>query len=111
MNAFALAMIAGGRMAYPGIPGHQPDLALARKNAAEIARSMEELRKLVPDPGSYVSESNFFDPSWRRSFWGPNYPRLLAIKKKYDPGGLFFVRHGVGSEEWSDDGFTRMVLR
>jgi hypothetical protein len=24
-----------------------------------------------------------------------------------DPGGLFFVHHGVGSEEWSRDGFER----
>jgi bisphosphoglycerate-dependent phosphoglycerate mutase len=28
------------------------------------------------------------------------------VKKKYDPSGLFFVRHGVGSEDWSADGFT-----
>jgi hypothetical protein len=30
------------------------------------------------------------------------------VKKRYDPGGLFFVRHGVGGEDWSDDGFTRV---
>ncbi|WP_176125976.1 BBE domain-containing protein [Paraburkholderia youngii] len=35
--------------------------------------------------------------------------RLLSIKKRYDPHGVFFVRHGVGSEAWSDDGFTRMA--
>ncbi|WP_368042651.1 BBE domain-containing protein [Paraburkholderia atlantica] len=40
---------------------------------------------------------------------GANYARLLSIKKRYDPHGLFFVRHGVGSEDWSDDGFTRMA--
>jgi FAD/FMN-containing dehydrogenase len=42
-----------------------------------------------------------------RSFWGPNYPRLARIKHKYDPDGLFFVHHGVGSESWSADGFVR----
>ena len=26
---------------------------------------------------------------------------------KYDPDGLFFSHHAVGSERWSDDGFTR----
>ena len=30
-----------------------------------------------------------------------------AVKAKYDPEGLFFVHHGVGSEAWSADGFTR----
>ena len=69
---------------------------------------MSELRKLVPSPGSYVSESDFFHPSWREAFWGLNYARLLALKDKYDPDGLFFVHHGAGSERWSPDGFTRL---
>jgi FAD/FMN-containing dehydrogenase len=36
-----------------------------------------------------------------------NYQRLLEIKRRYDPDGLFTVHHGVGSEDWSADGFTR----
>ena len=31
-----------------------------------------------------------------------NYARLLQIKHKYDPGNLFRVHHGVGSETTSD---------
>ena len=101
---------AGGRPArYPGFPNHEPDLGVARKQAGEIAKSMDELRKIVPDAGSYVSESNFFEPSWQRSYWGPNYRRLPAVKAKYDPACLFFVHHGVGSEEWSADGFARVT--
>jgi hypothetical protein len=34
---------------------------------------------------------------------------LQTVKTKHDPMGLFFVHHGVGSEEWSADGFTRLT--
>ena len=110
LDAFALAIIAGGGPpAYPGVAGHEPDLTFARQQAAAISKSMDELRKIVPEVGSYVSETNFFEQSWQRSFWGTNYPRLQAVKGKYDPTGLFFVHHGVGSEDWSPDGFTRLT--
>jgi len=110
LNAFALVIIAGeGEPAFPGIPGHEPDVRKGRSQAERINKAMDELKKIAPNAGSYVSESNFFEQNWQQSFWGSNYPRLLKIKKKYDPEGLFFVRHGVGSEEWSDDGFTRLT--
>jgi hypothetical protein len=109
LDAFALAIIAtGGPPAFPGIPGHEPDIAVARRHAREIGQAMDELLKVVTKTGSYVSESDFFERSWQQSFWGSNYPRLTAVKKKYDPTALFFVHHGVGSEEWSADGFTRL---
>ena len=63
---------------------------------------------MAPDGGAYFAESNFFDPNWQDSYWGTNYPQLRQIKQKYDPDGLFFVHHGVGSEIWSADGFTRL---
>ena len=108
LDAFALAIVAGrGPPAYPGIAGHAPDLARARRDVNAIAHATGELRKLVPNPGSYVSESDFFEKDWQHAFWGENYPRLRAVKAKYDPEGLFFVHHGVGSEDWSDDGFER----
>ena len=74
----------------------------------DVAAAMGELRKLVPKPGSYVSESNYFEADWQGAFWGSNYPRLRQVKDKVDPEGLFFVHHGVGSEDWSADGFTRL---
>ncbi len=95
LTAFAVAIIAGGDPAtYPYLLGHPIDLERARRNAVSIGKAADELRELVPD--------------WQRSFWGQNYPRLRAVKAKYDPGGLFFVHHGVGSEDWSADGFTRI---
>jgi Berberine and berberine like len=112
LDAFALVISSSaGPPAYPGVAGHNPDANLARDQAGKIANAIDELRQLAPHPGSYVSEGNFFDRDWRRSFWGPNYPRLAAVKRKYDPSGLFIVHHGVGSEDWSDDGFTRLAER
>jgi hypothetical protein len=109
LDAFALAIIAGeGPPAFPGVRGHEPDLDAARRHADEIGKAMRELRKVAPAAGAYVAESDFFEDRWQTSYWGPNYPRLLSVKKKYDPGGLFFVHHGVGSEDWSADGFTRL---
>jgi len=70
---------------------------------------MNRLLQVAPDAGSYVSESNYFERDWQRPFWGGNYPRLAAVKRRYDPDGLFFTHHGVGSEGWSADGFTRLA--
>jgi FAD/FMN-containing dehydrogenase len=109
LDAFALIICgAEGPPAYPGIPGHEPDLSTGRKQEHAVKKAMKEVRKLVPNAGSYVAESNFFEKAWAQSFWGPNYARLLAVKDKYDPDGLFFVHHGVGSERWSADGFRRL---
>jgi hypothetical protein len=94
LNAFALAIVASGQgPAYPGVRNREP---------------MAELLAITTDAGSYVSESNYFQERWQQSYWGSNHARLAEIKKKYDPTGLFFVHNGVGSEEWSRDGFTKL---
>ncbi len=109
LTAFALAIVGDAQgPAYPGIPGHEPSVVEGRKAAERVDRCVSQLRALVPDPGSYVSESNYFEKRWQQSYWGSNYPRLAEIKRKYDPDGLFFVHNGVGSEQWSTDGFTRL---
>ena len=109
LDAFALAIIAGeGPPAFNGMPGAEADLAHARINAASIGKAMDELLKVAPGAGAYLAESDYFQSEWQTAFWGSNYPRLAAVKRKYDPGELFFVHHGVGSEGWSADGFTRL---
>jgi FAD/FMN-containing dehydrogenase len=107
-EAFALAVIADGEgPRYPGLARPALDETAARRDAHAIDLATAELRRIAPDGGSYVSESNYFNSSWQDAFWGSNYPRLREVKAKYDPDGLFFVHHGVGSEEWSADGFAR----
>ena len=110
IDAFTLVIIADGEApAYPGLVRPAMDLAAARKDAHNIDLAAAELRQIVPNGGSYVSESNYFNRSWQWAYWGKNYSRLREIKAKYDFNGLFFVHHGVGSEDWSADGFTRLT--
>jgi FAD/FMN-containing dehydrogenase len=109
VDAFTLALIADGEApAYPGPPGASIDLKAAKSDARAIDLAAAELRKIAPNSGSYFNETNYFNANWHQDYWGENYPKLHAIKNKYDPGGLFFVHHGVGSEDWSADGFTRV---
>ncbi|MFK2900614.1 FAD-binding oxidoreductase [Dyella jejuensis] len=107
LEAFALAITGSEEPAvFPDIVDHAPDISAARKDAEANAMVVNEWHKLVPDAGSYVSESDYFLKDWQRAYWGSNYARLSDIKKRFDPGGLFTVHHGVGSEAWSEDGFT-----
>ena len=109
LKAFALAIVADRQgPAYPGIPGHEPSVAEGRTAAGRIDKCIDQLRAVTGQTGAYVSESNYFEKGWQQAYWGSNYPRLAVIKKKYDPDGLFFVHNGVGSEQWSPDGFTKL---
>src|SRR5262249_600808 len=50
LDAFALIISAAeGPPAYPGIPGHEPDLVTARQHAEAIDEAMNEVRKLLPN--------------------------------------------------------------
>lgn len=106
LDAFALA-ISGAyeQPAHPGVPGHEPEVERARERRRAIAAAMQELRRAGAS-GSYVSESDYFQADWQQAYWGENHPRLAAVKAKFDPEDLFVVHHGVGSERWSNDGFT-----
>ncbi|KAF2093309.1 FAD-binding domain-containing protein [Rhizodiscina lignyota] len=58
------------------------------------------LRELAPDTGSYLNEANSYEPDFQDAFWGSNYPRLLEIKRKVDPGDVFWCLGCAGSERW-----------
>ena len=107
LDAFALAIIASyGSAASSGFAA--PEFAAAGARRARVQAAMTALRAAAPDTGAYVNECDYFQVDWQRAFWGRNHPRLADIKRRYDPDGLFFVHHGVGSDAWSADGFTRV---
>ena len=90
LNAFALLICAAeGPPAWTGIPGHEPDVADGRRDAAGVTRAMAPIRTLVPGAGAYVSEADYFQRDWKQAYWGEHYARLAQVKRKYDPNNLF----------------------
>lgn len=68
------------------------ELRLAGENLTYAI--MGPLREATPAGGAYNNEADVGEPDWQDAFWGENYPRLLEIKKEWDPTGLFYVHHG-----------------
>ena len=110
LDAFALAItVDAGPPAFPGMSA--PDLAAAGACRSRVQAAIAALRAAAPETGAHVNECDYFQADWQKAFWGPNYARLFDIKRRYDPDGLFTVHHGVGSEAWSPDGFTKVPWR
>lgn len=72
-----------------------------------IYKAMGMIKSLAPNAGTYANEADYFEPNWQEAFWGSNYPKLLEIKNKYDPNGLFYCHHCVGSESWTANGMCK----
>lgn len=58
------------------------------------------LRSLAPNSGAYVNEADPSSPNWKRDYYGANYEKLLQIKTKWDPDGVFWCKPCVGYDEW-----------
>jgi hypothetical protein len=98
-RAAALVITAATGAGYPGVKGHEPNLAEGEAQRARVSAAMKIIRDATPGAGSYVNETDYFEPNWQREFWGDNYEKLLAIKRKFDPDGMFSCHHCVGSED------------
>lgn len=43
---------------------------------------------------------NYLDPEladWQQAYYGANYPRLVQVREKYDPGHIFNLPQGIGA--------------
>lgn len=66
----------------------------------EILQPWRDLAPASKEGGSYLNEAAVDEPNWKEEFYGEQYPRLLEIKKKYDPHGVFYATTAIGSDEW-----------
>ncbi len=93
---------------YDGVKGHEPDLKKAELATQKVNTAMKFFIDAAPNAGAYANEADYFQKNWQQAFWGANYAKLLSIKQKYDPTGLFYCHHCVGSEQWEDNGMCRV---
>lgn len=62
------------------------------------ANSMRSVMKPWSSGGAYV---NYLDPliqDWQSAYYGSNYARLVQVKAKYDPNGVFKMAQGVAGK-------------
>ncbi|KAN0102233.1 FAD binding domain containing protein [Hyaloscypha variabilis] len=74
---------------------------IQKKRYERFNRYFQPWRDVSPDSGSYMGEADPEEPDWQSSFYGENYERLLEIKNRVDPWGLFWAQTAVGSEGWA----------
>ena len=72
--------------------------------AAQMVMTNEfvpQLTAITPNSGAYMNEADFRQPNWQQTFFGANYPALLAVKQKWDPFSVLYGLSLVGSEAWT----------
>lgn len=81
-----------------------------RLHAVHMSETFSEI--VGSDDGTYINEANpyvslyfnseltmsRYEPNWESVFWGEKYERLLEIKRRVDPTGLFICNRCVGGE-------------
>ncbi len=98
LDSAALAVF--GAVKHPFYPWQQlsdSDREQGLQQVQKVNAAMKILTDATPDSGAYSNEADYFQENWQKAFWGDNYPRLLEIKKKYDPDHFFQTHHSIGS--------------
>ncbi|KAI0198968.1 hypothetical protein F4808DRAFT_472104 [Astrocystis sublimbata] len=75
---------------------------------AEMNVNQDLLKALTPGGGAYINEATFDNPDWKNDYFGENYPKLLAVKEKYDPAFLLYGSASVGSDRVKPDNEGRL---
>jgi FAD/FMN-containing dehydrogenase len=88
-------------------PGSPADVQAAVRQDVTY-KKVPAMDKQAPDTGVYMNEADRLDPNWQVNFYGKHYERLLEIKQRRDPSGLFYCPTCVGSAAWKEDDIGRL---
>jgi FAD/FMN-containing dehydrogenase len=75
--------------------------SLTAEQNATLQRTLNGIDEIIypnGNPVAYYNEDWVGEPNWQTTWFGTNYDRLLDIKKRVDPTGVFTCNHCVGSE-------------
>ncbi|KAK3307385.1 FAD binding domain-containing protein [Chaetomium strumarium] len=76
-------------------------LAELRALERQMVANQDLLRRLTPGGGGYMNEGAFDTAQWRDEYYGPNYGRLLKVKRTHDPDFALYGLASVGSDYWA----------
>jgi FAD/FMN-containing dehydrogenase len=88
-------------------PGSSEDVQTAVRSDITYHK-VGAMEMQAPDTGVYMNEADRLDPNWQTNFYGKHYKRLLEIKQRRDPGGVFYCPTCVGSAAWKEDEMGRL---
>jgi FAD/FMN-containing dehydrogenase len=74
--------------------------AEARRRDEKAHAYVAKWKELTPGAGAYMNEGDPTETEWQESFYGAHYARLVEVKRRWDPWGVFWARTTVGSEAW-----------
>ncbi|MEU1403972.1 FAD-binding oxidoreductase [Streptomyces sp. NPDC005728] len=76
-------------------PGAPPSEVRALLEQTRSAHHM--LCRRLSTQAAYVNFPDPDLPDWRHAYYGTNYDRLVTVKRRYDPTGLFRYQQAVGA--------------
>ncbi|KAK4243385.1 hypothetical protein C7999DRAFT_18256 [Corynascus novoguineensis] len=87
---------------------HASQEEMVRRHDFAVNVMQPMINKATPGGAIYLNEANYETKNWQQEMYGSNYPRLLEVKKKYDPEAMLYARTSVGSEAWVEDMDARL---